>query len=213
MKCSESINEISKAMSLAQQDMKPAQKDSVNPFFKNKYSTLNSVWESIRSPLTSNGLAVFQDVSSEEKSVSVTTRIVHGSGQWIEFGPLCMPLFKFDPQTMGSTITYAKRYALCAAVGVVADEDDDGEKGMARDKITKKELTELENIFAECDPEYIQSVITGLKKMGIDSYANITQALYPRVLSSAQKNKEEFSKKSLPKNDVKSMDENDTANK
>ena len=91
MKTSELINELAKAMAEAQKNMKPASKDAVNPFFKSKYSNISSVWESIRGPLTENGLTVWQDVITCEKSVSVTTRIVHQSGQWVEFGPLTIP--------------------------------------------------------------------------------------------------------------------------
>ena len=130
MKTSENINEIAKAMSQAQKDMKPASKDGVNPHFKSKYFTFSSVWESIRQPLTNCGLTVWQDVITEEKSVSVITRVIHESGQWVEFGPLSIPLMKFDAQAIGSATSYAKRYSLCAAVGVVSDDDDDGEKAV-----------------------------------------------------------------------------------
>lgn len=139
MRTSENINELAKAMSVAQKTMKPAIKTSTNPHFKSKFSDLSSVWDSIREPLTDNGLTLWQDVINAEKSVSVTTRIIHLSGQWVEFGPLTMPLFKTDCQAIGSAITYAKRYALCAALGVVAAdennikyviEDDDGNAAM-----------------------------------------------------------------------------------
>jgi len=123
---SEQINEIAKAMSLAQAIMKPAEKDSVNPHFKSRYSDLSSSWESIRKPITDNGLSVWQDVTSTDAGIAITTRVVHCSGQWIEFGPLNIPTIKKDAQGFGSAITYGKRYALCAAMGIVADDDDDG---------------------------------------------------------------------------------------
>jgi hypothetical protein len=126
MKTSENINELAKAMSEAQKNMKPASKDAVNPYFKSKYSNISSVWEAIRGPITDNGLTVWQDVITCDKTVSVSTRIVHHSGQWVEFGPLVIPLAKLDAQVIGSATSYAKRYALCAAIGVVSDDDDDG---------------------------------------------------------------------------------------
>ncbi len=140
MKTSENINEIAKAMSLAQQQMKPALKDNINPHFKSRYSDISAVWEAIRDPITTNGLTIWQDVITQEKSVSVTTRIVHLSGQWVEFGPLNIPLSKFDAHGVGSSTSYAKRYALCAAVGVVSgDEDDDANQAVSvqRDKQSK----------------------------------------------------------------------------
>ncbi len=144
MKTSENINEIAKAMSLAQKEMKPALLDSSNPYFGSKYSNLLSIWKTISEPLTNNGLSIVQDALTLEKHISITTRISHESGQWMEFGPLLMPSKKIprkndpellrsieviDAQSIGSAISYARRYALCAALCIVSgdpEEDDDG---------------------------------------------------------------------------------------
>lgn len=145
MKTSEQINEIAKAMAIAQNEMKPAVKDSLNPHFKSKYSNIESVWEAIRLPMTVNGLTVWQDVTTEERSVAITTRIVHVSGQWVEFGPLSVPMSKLDAHGVGSATSYARRYALCAAVGVVSgDEDDDGNLAIVQPKkITLENVEEV----------------------------------------------------------------------
>lgn len=131
MKTSEAINELATAMAKAQADMKPAIKDMTNPAFRSKYADLASVWDACRVPLTSNGLTVWQDLSTVESGVSVLTRLTHTSGQWAEFGPLIVPLGKHDAHGVGSASTYGKRFALCAAVGVVAEEDDDGNGAVA----------------------------------------------------------------------------------
>lgn len=146
MKTSETIQDLSKAMSLMQSQIKPAVKDSMNSHFKSRYSDISSVWNAIRDPMTSNGLTVWQDVTTEEKHVSVTTRVVHASGQWVEFGPLSVPMSKTDAHGVGSAISYAKRYALCAALGVVSgDEDDDGNASMPEKLVQKKEVTPINN--------------------------------------------------------------------
>ncbi len=132
MKRSEMINEISKAMANAQGEMEPALKSSKNPFFKSNYSDLASIMDSIKIPLKKNDLSIWQDVITNDKGISVCTMVSHSSGQWIEFGPLEIALAKRDAQSVGSAITYAKRYALSAAVGVVSDNDDDGEAAMGR---------------------------------------------------------------------------------
>jgi len=132
MKTSEQIDLISKAVALAQGEMSPASKSTVNPFFKSTYSNLTQVWDAIREPLSKNNISVFQDVISTPVGIAVLTRVCHASGQWMEFGPLEITLVKKDAQSLGSATSYAKRYALCAAIGVVADEDDDGEKAMGR---------------------------------------------------------------------------------
>lgn len=124
MTTSEQINEIATAMAKAQAAMKPAIKDALNPAFRAKYADLTAVWESCRGPLTANGIATFQDVTIQGTTIAVTTRLVHSSGQWVEFGPLPVPSAKQDAHGVGSATSYARRYGLSAAVGVVADDDD-----------------------------------------------------------------------------------------
>jgi len=126
MQTSESINEIATAMVKAQASMKPAVKDATNPAFRSKYADLAAVWDACRGPLTANGLTVWQDVTTEADGIAVRTRLVHTSGQWVEFGPLVVPLSKHDAHGVGSATSYGKRYGLSAAVGIVAEDDDDG---------------------------------------------------------------------------------------
>lgn len=127
MKTSETTKEISGALAKAQGAMRPAIKDSSNPAFKgSKYADLTAVWESIRGPLTANGISVLQDVENHGEAISVVTRLQHESGEYVEFGPLTVPMSKTDAHGVGSATTYGRRFALCAAVGVVADVDDDG---------------------------------------------------------------------------------------
>lgn len=154
MKTSSEINELAKAMAEAQNKIRPADKDGLNPHFKSKYTSIASVWEALREPMTSNGLTVWQDVTTNEKGVSVETRIVHASGQWVEFGPLTMPVGKQDAQGFGSIISYAKRYALCASIGIVSsDQDDDAGSGVDKKtgeiKNPPKEITPLNQIQIE----------------------------------------------------------------
>lgn len=136
MNTSEQINEIVAAMVKVQAMMKPAVKDAVNPHFRSRYADLASVWDACRGPLTANGITVWQDVATRGISTSgddfitlgvgVVTRLSHVSGQWVEFGPLVVPLTKADAHGVGSATSYGKRYALAAAVGIVSDDDDDG---------------------------------------------------------------------------------------
>lgn len=126
MKTSESIKELAAAMVKVQKSMRPASKDALNPHFKSKYADLSSVWEACRGPLNDNNITVWQNVTSDEKSVSVFTLLVHTSGEWVEFGPLSVPLTKMSAHEVGSATSYGKRYALAAAIGVVSEEDDDG---------------------------------------------------------------------------------------
>lgn len=131
MKSSESIKNLAVALVKVQSVLESAKKDSDNPFFKSRYADLSSVWDACRKPLTDNGLAVVQTCTPvENNGIQVDTILLHVSGEYIESN-LFMPLVKNDPQATGSAITYARRYALSAIVGIVAD-DDDAESAMSR---------------------------------------------------------------------------------
>lgn len=122
---SDNINELAKALSIAQGTIGNASKDAANPFFKSKYSTLASVREACKEALAKNGLAVIQHPTVTDKGTFLCTTLVHSSGQWIR-GFLPIKPVKDDPQGLGSAITYMRRYALAAITGVAPDDDDDG---------------------------------------------------------------------------------------
>jgi hypothetical protein len=124
MLTSESVAELAVALCKAQSEIKAASKDRANPFFNSRYATLDAIWEACRGPLTSHGLSVLQGASSAGKTVTVTTMLLHTSGQWVK-SPLTLDGKDASPQAVGSAITYARRYGLGAMVGVTAEEDDD----------------------------------------------------------------------------------------
>jgi hypothetical protein len=104
-----------------------ARKDSVNPSYSSRYSTLAACLDACRNQLAENGLAIIQTIRTDnEEKMYLCTRLVHGmSGEWIESDyPIICALD--NPQAVGSAITYARRYSLCAIIGI-ASEDDDGE--------------------------------------------------------------------------------------
>jgi len=126
MQQSESIANLTLALSIVQGKMSYAVKDSANPFFKSKYADLESVWDACRSLLSENGLAIMQFpglYSELDKSMSLTTIISHKSGEFIT-QEMSVPVTKADAQGAGSAITYMRRYALAAVVGVVQADDD-----------------------------------------------------------------------------------------
>ncbi len=131
MRTSEQINELAAACAKAQGALRPAVKDATNPAFRSKYADFASIADAAK-VYAAHGIAVFQDVTSEtEAGIGVTTRLVHTSGQWLECGPLVVPLGKRDAHGVGSATTYAKRYALAGALLIASDEDDDGNAAVA----------------------------------------------------------------------------------
>ena len=129
------IGKLAEALSKAQSRMEGAKKDGNNPFFKSDYSTLFSVWQACRGPLTENSLSVTQTMGGNGTGlVTVYTTLMHSSGQWVKSALSIIP-GKAGPQELGSCITYLRRYALAAMVGL-SPLDDDGEAAM---KETRKE--------------------------------------------------------------------------
>jgi hypothetical protein len=116
---------IDAALAKAQGEIEAATKDSINPHFRNKYAGLSSVWDACRAALSKHGVSVTQwPIHNDDGKVHLVTRLAH-DGEWI-LGRISVPVSKPDAQGYGSAITYARRYGLSAAVGVVADDDDDG---------------------------------------------------------------------------------------
>jgi len=136
MKTSESITRIAEALSLAQGAMTGAKKAADNPFFKSKYSDLAEVIRAISEPFAANGLSFIQSASFIDGKISVITRIMHKSGEWLESDPCELPPVKNDPQGYGSAISYAKRYSLQSFAGVPSIDDDgnDAKKHTAKPK-------------------------------------------------------------------------------
>jgi hypothetical protein len=144
MKKSDSIAALAAALSKAQAEIKGALKDTTNPFFKSEYANLQSVWESCREALTKNGLSVVQVPLSTEQGPALETILMHSSGEWIGDVIQINPV-KNDPQGVGSAITYYRRYALAAIVGVY-QSDDDGEGAMGRDTIPEPKITKVTEV-------------------------------------------------------------------
>lgn len=128
---SSEISELAKALINVQRNLQPAVRDATNPFVHNRYATLNSVMESCREALLSNNIWLTQyPVPADLGFLGLVTKLTHAeSGQW-QASLAMVPLPKADPQGMGSAMTYARRYALSAMLGIVTD-DDDGESANA----------------------------------------------------------------------------------
>ena len=132
MSQSESIANLAKALSIVQGKLTYATKDSANPFFKSKYADLESVWDSCRSLLSENGLSVIQMPGNYfEGRMWLVTRLCHASGEWIE-QEMSFPVGKSDNQgvvrvdahSCMAAITYMRRGALAAFIGIVQADDD-----------------------------------------------------------------------------------------
>lgn len=133
MRSSDTLTKISPALVVAVNAMEGVAKTTENDGFKkngkaSKYATLADCIEASRDALSANGLCVIQGpgaTNTEAKTLCITTRIVHESGEWIETD-FDMPLTKWSPHEAGSATTYGRRFALMAMLGLAPVEDDDG---------------------------------------------------------------------------------------
>lgn len=203
---SEQINELMGALAKAQGEMSGAIKDSANPYFKSKYADLNSVWNACREPLSKHGLAIVQTVQQREAGDVLYTILGHSSGQWIS-STMAIRV-KADSkganeiQQLGSILTYLKRYALAAMVGVSSEEDDDGNGAQnyqaktngvtapapkpAQQKIIAPErATELRDIVKKCSPGFIAFVADYLKKGQIADLNALPEVLFDNLYKQA----------------------------
>lgn len=156
---SDQIDQLAKSLSKAQGELESALKDSTNPFFKNKYADLASVWSAAKFPLSSNGLSVVQQFIYDGDKIILVSTLAHSSGQWMRsFLPIVptenviknkqgeiMGYKKIDVQNVGAGITYMRRYALAALIGITQD-DDDGESAVGRGRSKKHNYSTSEDI-------------------------------------------------------------------
>jgi len=204
MKKSEQINELATALAKAQGEILPAAKDGLNPHFKSRYADLASISNACRPALSKHGIATVQTTDEENGKLVLHTTLLHTSGQWMT-STLPVISAKQDAQSIGSALTYMRRYGLAAMVGVVADDDDDGERAMPRytknDKpqeeqapvISRSQAYELGQIIDSCDQEYKTQLWASLQKapFSISSLDKMPIALYDRVKTAAIKKRDE----------------------
>ena len=125
MRTSDQIDLIAAALAKAQGEVKNPSFNRVNPHFKSKYADLGEVLSAVRPALSKNGISIMQMTDVTETGIVLHTRLTHESGQWIEGVYPVSPMGTH--QQMGAALTYAKRQALSAIVGVAGEDDTDGE--------------------------------------------------------------------------------------
>lgn len=131
-KTSAATEALDEALAKAQGEIEHASKDATNPHFGKTYADLASVWNACREALSKNSIAVTQwpVPPSKANTMAIVTRLAH-KGQWMQSG-LELPVAKADAQGAGAALTYLRRYALSAAVGVAPNDDDDGNSAAGR---------------------------------------------------------------------------------
>ena len=193
------MENICKAFVKFQSEFKGMKPDSSNPFFKSTYISLDGILETARPILAKNGLAVIQEATGDGEYIFVKTKLIHESGEMIETEVLKMKPQKNDPQSMGSCITYSKRYQLAALLGICECIDDDAniatygnsspDQSKSNGKLSAKQVGRLLAIGLKAgikEPE-IKKVIKSefgkdkIEDLSIEAYNSICNRLEVKV--------------------------------
>ena len=125
------IDKLAAALAKAQGQFPPVPKTGKNPHLKNEYATMDDIINTVRNPLAVNGLAFVQLLGDNEVGPTLRTMLIHESGQYLSsttsIGSISGNRAVNDLQTLGMGITYMKRYALAAMLGIATETDADGE--------------------------------------------------------------------------------------
>jgi hypothetical protein len=136
-RCSETIGAIAAALAKAQGELTNPEKSLVatirSPFAREadhsfRYASLASGLDIVRKSLGCHEIATIQTTAIDNDSgqIRLTTLLAHASGEWISSDwPVCPITDTVSPHRMGAALTYARRYALFALVGIAGEDDLD----------------------------------------------------------------------------------------
>ena len=135
MQCSENVAEIAQALAQAQIELANPEKEALGRIIEPngrdvsfRYASLAAGLEIVRKTLGGHKIAMIQttDVDRALGLVNLTTKLMHASGQWLSSEwPVCRLADTAAPRRMGAALTYARRYALFAMVGIAGEDDLD----------------------------------------------------------------------------------------
>ena len=188
---SSEITEIAKALANVQRVLEGASKSAANPHFKSKYADLRSIWDELRDVLPENGLSVTQIMHPIDGKEYMITMLMHISGQWIK-SVLPLMIEKVTSQGVGSAISYARRYALAAIIGVYQEDDD----GNAATFISRKQVVELTNLLKGHQDVY-NTIVRQLAQKRIETFDKIPICDYEKLLDHVRNLIEKKSEKEI----------------
>jgi hypothetical protein len=126
------MKQLAAALVKAQAEMPAVEPDQVNPHYKSRFVSLDHLIAKTRPTLAKHGLVIAQFPSHLDGAPALTTRLIHESGELLE-STLPLVLAKNDMQGLGGALTYARRYAWAAVLGISEEEDDDAERASEPD--------------------------------------------------------------------------------
>jgi len=173
---SETITKLATALTQFSAEVHNPKNTASNPFHKNKYAPLNDILSYVRPLLAQHELTVSQLVHSDGEAIGVTTMLMHVSGEYIADTATMSPgaeKGKSTAQVAGSVVTYLRRYALAAVLGIASEDDDDGNTGITHERKAAPALKQ-ERKQGPSKPDLSTYI-----KLGID---DISPSKYPWAL-------------------------------
>ncbi len=151
------INELAKALAAFQGDVPVIpKKHTVNYLkVKFKYADLADIIKAIQTPLAKHELAVLQTTEYHKGQPYLVTMLTHSSGQWKK-SRLHLNVSGSDMNALGSTLTYARRYALSGMLGLATDDDVDALPDIQKQqdrkttpRLTKQQIAQANGIIGD----------------------------------------------------------------
>ncbi len=193
---SETIINLAKALAAFQGEVKNPANTASNPFYKSKYAPLNEILNEVRPIMAKHGLSVIQSPGGNGKDISISTMLLHSSGEWMELTPLTLTAEKITPQGAGSAITYGRRYVISALLGIASEDDDDG--NVLENTSFKKTSSNKIYKCVSCKKN-----ITATPKMDINSVIEFSKKEFGKELCAECATKKIKEKKATEKEEIK----------
>ncbi len=187
MNKSEQIGKLAEALSAFQGEITDPVKNRVS--HTSKYADLPCILELCRPLLSKNGLSIaqFPGIASNDK-ISIETVLMHKSGEWVSSIYEMNAISQAErlkstnaAQADGIIITYARRYAITALLGIAAQDDTDANTGNSSKQLTGFQVQELlkacNNNKEKIDEIMKLSNVTNINNLSIDQYNNIMKKI------------------------------------
>lgn len=184
------------AILAVQSELPKLEKSAVNPHFKSKYISLDVLMAEVMPILNKNGLVwtCWPGFDGESGEATLEYEICLAATGEARNGVMKLLASKDDPQGQGAAITYARRYAPSAVLGIVSDEDDDGNRATASRQASRARQQEARALSASQRPltqEERERMVDAIKAKGLDLAAVLTEAgveaLLDTTLAQAQR--------------------------
>jgi len=210
MKTSESIIEISKALLAIQKEIETIKKNAINPFYNSQYATLDEILEIIKPICNKHSVVLLQDITDLKiptertriknneteivniNNITISTMLIHESGEWIQQEGLTLPNEKNTAQGAGGAVTYGRRYSLSAMLGIATEQDDDGNGSQNDKKQTYKSGLDFKAVQKELEECKTIDETNDYSKMLLQEFPSISEKQKEALKSIFQKRRNEL---------------------